>query len=73
MISREICMDSGYLVTSCCTHTRREIFPEGKQPKELCPIHNAGRTLDLHQDDRSFDLLDRQSWEESSPNDDPNR
>ncbi len=73
VVSREVCMESGYLVTAGCINTRREIFPEGKQPKELCPIHNAGRTLDLHQDDRSFELLDRQSWEESYPNDETSR
>jgi penicillin-binding protein 1A len=73
VVGRDVCLDSGYLVTSGCTHTRREIFPEGKQPKELCPIHNAGRTLDLHGDDGSFELLDRQSWEESYPNDDSDR
>jgi penicillin-binding protein 1A len=73
VVSRDVCLDSGYLVTSGCTRIKREIFPEGKQPRELCPIHNTGRTLDLHRDDGSFELLDRQSWQDTYPGDDPNR
>lgn len=65
VVSREVCGESGYLATSACPTTYREIFPEGKQPKELCPIHNTGRTLDLHKDEGSFEVLDRQLFDES--------
>ncbi len=65
VVSREVCRDSGYLATSACSATYREIFPEGNQPTELCPVHNSSRTLDLHDDDGSFERLDREAYGEA--------
>ena len=41
VVSREVCLESGYLASPGCSITGREIFPEGKQPKEVCPMHSG--------------------------------
>jgi penicillin-binding protein 1A len=58
LVWREVCVDSGLLATPGCRETYREVFVEGDEPTEPCPLHAAGHTVDL-QDDLSFEALDR--------------
>lgn len=71
VITRQVCRGSGYLATANCPSTYTEYFPEGKGPRQRCPMHNENRTLDLHDDDSTFEELDRQSYQESISADNP--
>jgi len=56
---RTVCSESGLLAVPECEDTYREIFVEGDEPTELCPIHHLGKPLDLWSQETSFEALDR--------------
>jgi penicillin-binding protein 1A len=58
---RTVCAESGLLACPQCENTYREIFVEGDEPKELCPIHHSGHPVDLWSQETSFEALDRAS------------
>lgn len=58
---RKVCTESGVLAVPECPDTYREIFVDGDEPTELCPIHHLGKPLDLWSDQTSFEELDRAS------------
>ena len=56
-----VCRESGVRAVPECRDTYSEIFVEGDEPTEPCPIHHLGQALDLWSDQTSFDALDRAS------------
>ena len=40
VISREVCSYSGMKPNKFCPHVKRELFIDGKEPKEFCNYHN---------------------------------
>jgi hypothetical protein len=60
-----VCLESGLRALPECTETYREIFVEGDEPTEPCPVH-GGSTLDPSSEDISFEALDRQSRAEAA-------
>jgi len=61
LVWKEVCQESGLRAVPECFETYREVFVEGDEPTEPCPIHYAGSTLDPWNQDISFEALDRQS------------
>ncbi len=56
-----VCLESGQAAVPQCEETYREIFVEGDEPTEPCPVHHLGQTVDLWSAEDSFDALDRAS------------
>ncbi len=51
IVSAKICMDSGQLAGDSCPRTRSEMFIDGTEPAQQCPLHNmpvstADRVID---------------------------
>ena len=65
IVWEEVCQESGVKSVPRCREVYRELFVEGSEPTEACPIHSTGAKLDLWTDDTSFDALDRQAREEA--------
>jgi len=41
VLSRQVCSLSGQMPGSFCNATRQELFIQGKEPKEVCPLHRS--------------------------------
>jgi penicillin-binding protein 1A len=65
LVWKEVCLESGLRAVPECAETYREVFVEGNEPSEPCPVHYGGSTLDPASEDISFEALDRQSRAES--------
>ena len=61
LVWKEVCLESGLRSVPECFETYREVFVEGDEPTEPCPVHYVGSTLDPWSEQVSFDALDRQS------------
>jgi penicillin-binding protein 1A len=61
LVWKEVCLESGLRSVPECFETYREVFVEGDEPTEPCPVHYAGSTLDPWNEEISFEALDRQS------------
>ncbi len=44
----EICTESGYLASDCCSKTKTILVPDNKKPLKFCPFHKK-RFLDLEE------------------------
>ncbi len=61
LVWKEVCTESGLRSVPECFETYREVFVEGDEPTEPCPVHFGGTVLDPWNADISFEALDRQS------------
>jgi penicillin-binding protein 1A len=61
----KVCAQSGLLASPECAGAYREIFVEGYEPKEICPIHGGDTPLEL-QGEESFEAIDRTSRGQAS-------
>jgi penicillin-binding protein 1B len=41
IVSAKVCMESGQLATDSCARTRSEVFIEGTEPAQQCPLHGV--------------------------------
>jgi penicillin-binding protein 1A len=65
VVWRTVCRESGYRAVHDCSDSYREIFVDGDEPEELCPLH-SGKSLDPMSDGISFEILDRRNQGDSS-------
>jgi penicillin-binding protein 1A len=68
VVWREVCTESGSLASPDCPETYREIFVEGDEPQDVCPIHAGSGPIDLWEGELEFEALERE--EGSSPEED---
>ena len=60
---KEVCSTTGVIASAECPERYREIFVLGDEPKETCPVHHRGGSLDPWGDEISFDAIDREKAE----------
>ena len=64
VVTERVCRESGVMAVPACPDTYREIFLEGREPKEPCPLHSGETIVDPWTSDLDFDHLDRREREE---------
>ena len=61
-----VCRESGLAAVPACSDAYREIFIEGHEPTEPCPMHSGDTIFNLGTSGTSFEALDRRARDEEA-------